>query len=62
MGDYPASELYVLTFQYTLSVPSSWVVQAGRILPACMTYEDGTDSVCHNVGTYRSDAGDHPKE
>jgi hypothetical protein len=36
-------------------------VQAGRILPAYTTYEDGTDSLFRNVGKLNSDAGKSPK-
>ena len=39
------------TFRNTLSVPSS---KAGA-------FEDGTDRVFRNVGTYKSDAGESPK-
>ena len=51
LGDSPASDLYMLTFQNTLSVPSS---KAGA-------FEDGTDRVFRNVGIYKSDAGESPK-
>ena len=43
LGNSPASEFYMPTFQNTLSVPSSWV---DRYLSA---YEDGTDRVFRNV-------------
>ena len=39
LGDSPASECYVSTFRYNLSPPSH------------TAYEDGTDSVFHEVGT-----------
>ena len=47
LGDSPASDLYMPTFRYTLSVPSSKA--------------DGTDRVFRNVGIYKSDAGESPK-
>ena len=51
LGDSPASDLYMPTFRNTLSVPSS---------PA---FEDGTDRVFRNVGTYINQTpGYHPKE
>ena len=56
LGDSLASDLYMLTFRNTLSVPSS---KAGvKFTPA---FEDGTDRVFRNVGIYKSDAGESPK-
>ena len=49
LGDPPASEFCMLTFQNTLSVPSAWVLLAGRILLDYNTYENGTDRVFRNV-------------
>ena len=51
LGSSPASELYMLTFWNTLSVPSSYL----------RAYDGGTDRVFRNVGIYNSDAGELPK-
>jgi hypothetical protein len=51
LGNSPASEYYMPTYQNTLSVPSSY-------LPA---YEDGTARVLRNVGIQNSDAGELPR-
>jgi hypothetical protein len=46
LGDSPASELYVPTFQNTMFHIYGWCKQ---ILPTYTTYDDGT--VFRNVGT-----------
>jgi len=54
--DFSASEFYVPMFQNTLSVPSSYVVEAGRMLTPPMKMEQSV----LNVGIYNSDARESP--